>query len=178
MKRLFIPVLSVLFFVPFHAVGEDTSSDGGPDGGKDRPPSYWDTHRQDIRRIWPDRADSDCIGNPKTPQCAVETDLACWTRDQRALCELVEPEEDIRRFFDKRGGIEKPLVSEYIIDIVRYDLDTAVVGTQERSCFVEEFPCEGEFVFPCGYRLDLTDGKWVVISRACSDPADMDEYWE
>lgn len=41
----------------------------------------------EIRTITATTATSDCIGDPRTPVCAVETVLACFARLDRALCE-------------------------------------------------------------------------------------------
>ena len=43
----------------------------------------------EIRSIFQTSATSRCIGNPKTPLCAVETFIACWVRRNRPLCEIV-----------------------------------------------------------------------------------------
>jgi hypothetical protein len=42
-----------------------------------------------IRVITPSSATSKCIGDPKTPICAVETLIACTTRIQQRLCDKV-----------------------------------------------------------------------------------------
>jgi hypothetical protein len=42
----------------------------------------------EVRVIAPDAATSTCIGDPKTPECAVETLLACLSRDDGRLCEV------------------------------------------------------------------------------------------
>lgn len=43
-----------------------------------------------VRVITPTTATSICIGDPKTPICAVETLLACWARKKMKLCERVD----------------------------------------------------------------------------------------
>lgn len=42
-----------------------------------------------VRVITPTEATSNCIGDPKTPICAVETFMACSARLDRSLCERV-----------------------------------------------------------------------------------------
>jgi hypothetical protein len=42
-----------------------------------------------VRVITPTSATSKCIGDPKTPICAVETLLACRARKKQELCDLV-----------------------------------------------------------------------------------------
>ncbi|MBI5120992.1 MAG: hypothetical protein HZA67_08290 [Rhodospirillales bacterium] len=44
---------------------------------------------KEVRVITPTSATSNCIGNPKTPICAVETFLACRVRKKQELCDLV-----------------------------------------------------------------------------------------
>lgn len=39
-----------------------------------------------VRRVTPAAADSDCIGDPKTPLCALDTLFACASRLDFALC--------------------------------------------------------------------------------------------
>ncbi len=40
-----------------------------------------------LRQILPNRTDSTCIGDSRTPICAVETFIACTARNDRELCE-------------------------------------------------------------------------------------------
>ena len=42
-----------------------------------------------VRRITQTEATSDCIGDPRTPMCAVETFVACFTRRDTSLCRKV-----------------------------------------------------------------------------------------
>ena len=44
---------------------------------------------QEIRSITRTEATSQCIGDPRTPLCAVETLLACFTRHDMSLCRRV-----------------------------------------------------------------------------------------
>ena len=48
-----------------------------------------------IRRITPTEADSDCIGDPRTPLCAVETRMACFIRKDVSLCRQVGDHESV-----------------------------------------------------------------------------------
>lgn len=43
-------------------------------------------NRSEIRVIEADRATSTCIGDPRTPVCAIETKLACDARQDASLC--------------------------------------------------------------------------------------------
>ena len=47
------------------------------------------TSVQDIRSITQTGATSQCIGDPRTPLCAVETLIACFTRHDMSLCRRV-----------------------------------------------------------------------------------------
>ena len=44
--------------------------------------------RGEIRTITATTATSDCIGDPKTPACALDTYIACGTRDDPSLCAI------------------------------------------------------------------------------------------
>lgn len=48
-----------------------------------------DVYPSEIRVITQTNETSECIGDPRTPVCAVETLLACFIRQQRSLCETV-----------------------------------------------------------------------------------------
>lgn len=65
------------------------------------------TQDAQIRRIIQTQATSECIGDPKTPLCAVDTFIACLTRRQLELCRVVGIE---RMSF--RNDV---MVSEYVI---------------------------------------------------------------
>src|SRR5688572_7375110 len=47
---------------------------------------FFYSDRGEIREITTTTSTSDCISDPKTPACAVETLLACTTRLDGALC--------------------------------------------------------------------------------------------
>jgi hypothetical protein len=59
-----------LLFLPVVAFAGGAEKDGG-----------------EVRTITATSATSDCIGDPRTPVCAVETLLACFARQDRGLCE-------------------------------------------------------------------------------------------
>jgi hypothetical protein len=66
----------------------------------------------DIRIITPTEATSTCIGEPKTPVCAVETMMACMVRRDESLCRRVGIEKAC--FDSKISGIA------YRIDETRF----------------------------------------------------------
>ena len=63
-----------------------------------------------IKRITPTDADSACIGNPITLLCAVETWIACFTREDLSLCRAVGQDYE---FFKPTGGL---WAAEYVIE--------------------------------------------------------------
>lgn len=48
-----------------------------------------ETYPSEIRVITATDATSDCIDDPRTPVCAVETLLACFARREKSLCQRV-----------------------------------------------------------------------------------------
>lgn len=56
--------------------------------------SYWPPADKRRSMAPPDKADSGCIGDPKTPLCAVETLLACFIWQRPDLCRLVRDHDD------------------------------------------------------------------------------------
>jgi hypothetical protein len=46
-------------------------------------------NKDEIRVITPTEATSKCIGDPRSPICAVETLMACFVRKTRSLCDMV-----------------------------------------------------------------------------------------
>ena len=55
-----------------------------PDLPPPDPPFHWRYVTQD-----PATTDSQCIGDPRSPECAVDTAEACFTRRDNALCDKV-----------------------------------------------------------------------------------------
>ncbi|MBF0325053.1 MAG: hypothetical protein HQL42_08260 [Alphaproteobacteria bacterium] len=48
-----------------------------------------------VRSITRTHSDSRCIGDPRTPLCAVETFMACWARQAPDLCKMVWDFSDV-----------------------------------------------------------------------------------
>jgi hypothetical protein len=72
----------------------------------------------EVRVIMPDSATSTCIGDPKTPECAVETMLACIVRADKRLCEIAlrGPEGALcRTYFEPQN------VCNFFPDGIEYD---------------------------------------------------------
>ena len=55
-------------------------------GGTERD---WYQEKFRILRFRPQWTSSDCIGDPKTPLCAAETQLACWLRKDAEMCRMI-----------------------------------------------------------------------------------------
>lgn len=68
----------------------------------------------EIRRIGQTDATSECIGDPKTALCAVETFLACFGRRDRSLCRAVGVLSDVS-FADQDFDIEYELVRTHVL---------------------------------------------------------------
>jgi hypothetical protein len=62
----------------------------GPDLPPPDPPDAWRWVTQDDAT-----ATSKCIGDPKTPLCAVETIIACFTRDEGTLCGIAHRDTSV-----------------------------------------------------------------------------------
>lgn len=131
--------------------------------------------QQEVRRIGLNWSDSRCIGNPVTPLCAVETWLACFSRKQDALCEMVAP--GILKLI---GAAEKPFLLEY--EIVRNHRITSknlskeltdlfgdiapgyhMMMTTLKACAVHKKVCgeEAKWMDFTGYSLKKVGKKWM-----------------
>lgn len=68
-----------------------------------------DFNPEEVRVITPTEATSQCIGDPRTPVCAVETLRACFARLDKTLCEKTGIRSEILQF------PENPHVDRYRI---------------------------------------------------------------
>lgn len=62
------------------------------------PPDYWRWITQDEATTT-----SRCIGRPETPVCAIETIIACFTRDEGALCGVAHGDSSVGPSKKSRG---------------------------------------------------------------------------
>lgn len=125
-----------------------------------------------IRRIAQAEATSECIGDPRTPLCAVETFLACTTRRDMALCRKVGVK---KIYFAKvRLDLEYVVRSLRILrpqDILPHLADTnwhkpgyADIRLDEHLCWHDEGPC-GKLKWEAyGYWLRPVGDHWEVVS--------------
>jgi hypothetical protein len=123
-----------------------------------------------VRVITPTSATSKCIGDPKTPICAVETFLACFARQKAELCKRVEaPETDLgestqeityRVLFSKiirKKDISKSLVDSYWIKPGYAEVEIEEVAFDNIKC--TDF-CR------VSYALRPSPTGWIVIEWA------------
>jgi len=125
--------------------------------------------RSQVRVITESQATSDCIGDPKTPLCAVETLIACFARQDRALCRRVGQPN-----FRHKGP---PWISEYVhvsstvirAEEIRPDEDflswkkagNLKVRLEMRTC---DKSCQEETWSWFLYILAPAPGGWNVVS--------------
>jgi len=139
-----------------------------------------------VRRITQTSATSDCIGDPKTPLCAVETFIACFARENRALCQRVG-RPDVQFV----GGAQ---TVEYIIgpiEPIRGDdirageshldwkkIGNQIVDTMQRDCGAFGDSClEFRWTF-YSYVVSLTSGHWNIVSWYSENDWDPDDPWD
>ena len=127
----------------------------------------------ELRRITPSDATSDCIGDPRTPVCAVETFIACSARHHRPLCRRI----GVGDSFSFTGTVE---TREYAIvyqkrlrpeDIPSYPKDAywAKPGYVEvqiirRYCRAGQQTCPEEPWWLYTYTIKLAEAGFVMVS--------------
>ena len=127
-----------------------------------------------IRRITPTEADSACIGNPITPLCAVETWIACITREDLSLCRAVGQDYE---FFKPTGGL---WAAEYVIERMHKirpedvteelkDTDWFKPGyfdivVRERFCALPQTTCLGKTWSRYYYNVKPVGGLWHMVA--------------
>lgn len=128
-------------------------------------------------------ASSDCIGDPRTPLCALETFLACGTRGDLALCRMV----GVENF----SPIKMIVASEYVVltkmiirqqDIPEHLKDSywyrpgyseIVLNRRFRYSDGTLWPADGWREF--GYSLKPVLNEWHVVSWAMTGHEDFGE---
>jgi len=113
----------------------------------------------------PERSDSDCIGHPDTPLCAVETLLACFARRDEALCWRVwQPPRAGGSLFagEKRPGY---WWSYRVAAAEQTAPDEAVIAVAGRNCglLLAEPDCSVTPAPPTRYRVRRGAGGWQVL---------------
>lgn len=110
------------------------------------PPGVW-------RKLTHDDAttDSRCIGNPKTPLCAIETYIACFLRREPDYCDIVgagvrplpqvgkalHQHEEYRIVYARRPSTLDPL-DPTTEGTARWQPGDVLVGFMRRACFKRE----------------------------------------
>jgi hypothetical protein len=144
----------------------------------------------EIRRITQTEATSDCIGDPKTPLCAVETFIACWVRRERPLCDTV----GIRKTFsfgDSKyvvAQVDYHLTKEFTIraedipphlkDVEWYQPGMVELEFRLRDCFEHMRSCEEAEWTGYSYTVEKIGDSWRVVSWAAWGDEDFGDYEE
>ena len=121
-----------------------------------------------IRFVGPDDATSKCIGNPKTPLCAMETFFACSARQDMDLCRKVGvtdfsyPSKKYTTYF--RVLTARVLTQDDMTEDLK---DTnwwrpGFVKFTTYETFSEDEPCPDECRF--SYIANPVDNEWHIIS--------------
>ncbi len=125
----------------------------------------------EVRTITQTDATSDCISNPKTPLCAVETFLACGVRQDMSLCRKVGVDDF--GFDDSIGAIEYVVTSQHTIR--EEDIPDRLRNTEwfrpgyeeihilERLCSKMEVPCPQVWPTPYTFNVRPIDGHWHIV---------------
>lgn len=138
----------------------------------------------EIRRITQTEATSGCIGDPRTPLCAVETFLACFERKDRSLCRAVSVE--ISSFVNSAfRATEYHLLKEYVIraeDVPQrlknapwYQPGIVDMELNQRYCRREVPPCDGTEWNRYSFSVKQSGDTWVVVDWAAEGEEDFDD---
>jgi hypothetical protein len=133
----------LLAFLPVVAFAGGAEKDGG-----------------EVRTITATSATSDCIGDPRTPVCAVETLLACFARQDMALCKRVtaRPVEPVGRKWDITYRI---LAVE--IQKGTNALKAKPAATEFADVVIQNFAAGGDRYLHC---LERTVAGWRILGWA------------
>lgn len=142
--------------------------------------NYWDikgiSSNNPVRRVSHSWAASECIGNPVTPLCAVETYFACRTRDDLKLC-MIADETYERTYAPWDGTVAFQVFSMRPVEALglhKGEHPTVFVWLREWFDFPDYSqwpPCRDGVVSPCpsarmtGYAVERIHGRWQVIDR-------------
>jgi len=124
----------------------------------------------ELRFVSPTGATSDCIGDPRTPLCALETFLACTARLEPALCLRVGVDD--YTFRKKLTTLNYYIVSTHTIR--EEDITEELKDAKWRKVgYVDITVLEPEFRMPwcpggckTSYTLGPTDDGWRLITYA------------
>lgn len=142
--------------------------------------NYWGirgtSSNNPVRRVGHSRAASECIGNPVTPLCAVETFFACRTRGDLKLC-MIADETYERTYEPLDGTVAFQVFSMRPVEALglhKRKHPTVFVWLEEWFEFPDYSqwpPCGDGVLPPCprarmtGYAVHRIHGRWQVIDR-------------
>lgn len=129
-----------------------------------------------VRRVGYSRSASECIGNPVTPLCAVETFFACRTRGDLKLC-MIADETYERTYKPWDGTVAFQVFSMRPVEALGLEKrkhPTVFVWLEEWFEFPDyrQWPPCGDGVEPAcpraettGYAVQRIHGRWQLIDR-------------
>jgi hypothetical protein len=129
----------------------------------------------EIRRIGQTDATSECIGNPKTALCAVVTFVACFVREDLALCRAVGIAGHVsfigRRYDTVYQVLWTRIQRARDVPQEHKHLDWAPPGLTEmllkqRNCSPEQVSCTLARSDEFYYVLERLETGWQVVSWA------------
>lgn len=127
----------------------------------------------EIRRIGQTEATSDCIGDPKTTLCAVETFLACFGRRDRSLCRSVGVRTEVS-LPERAVDIEYEVIDSLVLrpedipetlkgfDWARPGLTKMMV--RDRYCEPARSGCASSGWLLTSLTLEKVGDKWRIIT--------------
>ena len=130
-----------------------------------------DARFAEIRRVTQTESTGNCVGDPRTPLCAVETQLACWVRRDPRLCEIVgAPPNSVP---DKSWvRVEYILMKQSTLhpEDIRPELkglDWHKPGIEELELIMREYDAKGLLYPHLGWQpywasIDCSGGKCVI----------------
>jgi len=137
-----------------------------------------------VRRITQTSATSDCIGDPKTPLCAVETFRACFARQDRSLCRLVG-QPDVQFVGGAQtveyivGSIEAIRAADISADeghLFWKKAGNQVIDVAARYCPVGRNVCPDESWTYYSYVVGQAPGQWNIVSWYSENDWDPDDF--
>jgi hypothetical protein len=131
----------------------------------------------EIRGIFQTSATSRCIGNPRTPLCAVETLIACWVRRDRHFCEMVGSPDlssgdaatailGAEYFVRKTFTIRAEDIPDRLKDADWYQPGMVEIKLKIRDCFTEGTVCTGSDWLNYFGSLERVGDLWRVVGWA------------
>jgi hypothetical protein len=139
-------------------------------------PGYSNDPAIGVKRVMtkdPETTDSKCVGDPKTPVCALETMLACLVRQQPDLC---------RKMGIRRGCFEKRLYKREYVIISSNRIDQKNIPAYIRIAELESYNysnvwyqliyCDRTSPYKC--HDSITSGNHIIFAQRIGKD---DDYW-